>query len=388
MLKLSSRNSQSLYTAVQSLYWLTYGLMFPFAAIYLQNRGFSNSGIGIVLGCSYAFSTLLQPMIASLFGKFHIQTENGMCSIYGIIILLSLLLLLIPLPALGIALLVVAVFSLTSALQPSVDTLARRWTNMGCTVDYGASRGFGSLLYAGMTAGMGLLLQYISPISVPLFYLATMVSSVVLLKRIHVPSVHWEETGYTSTLSWKSLLNRPLFLLFLAGISCVSFGHVLVDNFMLQIMQAIGGSSGNLGIAISIASLVEFPAMMLYGRLVKRFGARKLVVFSAWAWTLKNILILFARTPSAIYLAEIMQFFSYGLYIPASIDYICQIFPMQDNLKGQSFVGSAYTVGCVLATLLGGMLIDAAGIPATLLIVVCITLTGAFLFSFSVRSKV
>ena len=45
MLKLRAKNAQALYTIVQSLFWLTHGLMFAFAAVYLQKRGFSSGGI-------------------------------------------------------------------------------------------------------------------------------------------------------------------------------------------------------------------------------------------------------------------------------------------------------------------------------------------------------
>lgn len=385
MLNLQKKNAQILYTAIQSLFWLTYGLMFAFAAVYLQGRDFSNSGIGIVLGCSYGLSTILQPAVASLFARKDIQVEQGMCRIYLLIIALAILLLALPLPKIGVAPVVVLIFSLESALQPSVDTLARRWSNMGYPVNYGASRGFGSLLYAGMTAGMGMLLQKISAQIIPLFYLGTMAASVLILKTIRIPQISTEKNEKTTFYPRKIRCDNSRFMLVLIGISCLSLGHVLVDNFMLQIMQNIGGNSGNLGIAISIASLVEFPAMLMYSSLSKRFGADRLLVFSAWAWLLKNLMILLAPSPGMIYLAEIMQFASYGIYIPASIEYIAQIFPAETNLKGQSFAGSAYTVGSVIATFMGGILLDALGIGNTLKIMVGITLLGAILFSISIR---
>ena len=182
-------------------------------------------------------------------------------------------------------------------------------------------------------------------------------------------------------------MHRSRFALFLAGVGCVSLGHVLVENFMLQIMQAIGGNSGHLGIAISIASLVEFPAMLMYSRLSGRFGAGRLLIFSAWAWAAKNLLILIARAPAMIYLAEILQFASYGIYIPASIEYVAQIFSERELLKGQSLVGSAYTVGCVAATFMGGLLLDLVGVRGTLLATLGVTLLGACLFLFAIGRR-
>ena len=385
MLKLNARNAQGVYTAVQTLFWLTYGLMFAFAAVYLQNRGFSNGGIGVVLGCSYGLSTLLQPALAALFARRGICTERGLRAVYCLILLLSAVLLLAPLGKGGVAALTVLAFSLESALQPSVDTLARRWTSLGFPVDYGASRGLGSLVYAGMTAGMGALLQRISPRMIPAFYFCTMGLVVLILSLFAHPEVGEGAAASAQAGSRRVLVGRPRFLLFLCGVSCLSLGHVLVDNFMLQIMQNIGGNSANLGVAISIASLVEFPSMLLYSRLSKRFGPRRLLILSGWAWVVKNLLVFSAQTPQSIYLAEIMQFFSYGIYIPASIEYVAQEFSAQDNLKGQSFAGSAYTMGSIIATFVGGMLLDALGISRTLLLVAGVTLLGALLFAFVVR---
>ena len=385
MLKLHRKNVQLIYTAIQSLFWLTYGLMFAFASVYLQGKGFSNGGIGIVLGCSYALSAILQPSIAALFARKGLATEQALSRIYAIIIVFSLIILLFPLPKIAAAPLIILIFSLESALQPSIDTLARQWTNLGYPVDYGVSRGFGSLLYAAMTTGMGLLLQKIATTWIPLFYLSTVSASVIILKTIQIPHFTGESKASSEYTSLNASSRSPRFLLFLAGISCLSLGHVMVDNFMLQIMQNINGNSANLGIAISIASLVEFPAMMMYSRLSKRFGVGKLLIFSAWAWLLKNLLVFLASSPWMIYLAEVLQFASYGIYIPASIEYIAGIFPGKKNLKGQSFAGSAYTIGSVLATFAGGMLLDLAGISITLMIMLVVTLMGACFFTIAVQ---
>ena len=53
------RSAQRVYSGVQGLYWLTYGLMISFASVYLQERGFANREIGFILGGSYALSSLL-----------------------------------------------------------------------------------------------------------------------------------------------------------------------------------------------------------------------------------------------------------------------------------------------------------------------------------------
>ncbi len=100
MLTLTKKNAQLLYTLVQILYWMAFGLMFSFASAYLQGKGFSNREIGLALGCSYGISTVLQPSIASILQRMGIQSEKGLCALYAIAVLLSALLLWLPLPGL------------------------------------------------------------------------------------------------------------------------------------------------------------------------------------------------------------------------------------------------------------------------------------------------
>lgn len=57
MIAMNRRNAQWVYTGVQGLYWLTYGLMLSFASVYLQGRGFPNRQIGF-LPTSYAVRSL------------------------------------------------------------------------------------------------------------------------------------------------------------------------------------------------------------------------------------------------------------------------------------------------------------------------------------------
>ena len=151
-------------------------------------------------------------------------------------------------------------------------------------------------------------------------------------------------------------------------------------------MQNIGGGSHNMGIAIAIASLAKFPAMCLFSRINKKIGEHDLLMISAWAWFAKNTVILFANRPEVIYIAEILQFCSYGLYIPAIVQFVARLFPGRDHLIGQASVGSAYTADSVIATFLGGKLLDAAGVSTTLLVIAAATLTGAVLFTVSTRS--
>ena len=67
-----------------------------------------------------------------------------------------------------------------------------------------------------------------------------------------------------------------------------------------------------------------------------------------------------------------MQMGGFALYTVSSVYYVNEIIPVQDAVKGQSFLGAAGTIGAVAANVLGGALLDASGVP--LLLTVCMLL--------------
>ncbi|MBQ3372387.1 MAG: MFS transporter [Oscillospiraceae bacterium] len=273
-----------------------------------------------------------------------------------------------------------------SALQPSINALASRW-NAVSPVDFGSSRGFSSLLYAIMTVCVGLLLKIMPPFFLPTFYLKTMGMLFCILFLTVLPdSARQEEptADFSSNFRLGSVMNGS-FAFLLLGIFCLSVGHIMIDNFMLQIMQSVGGNSENLGIAVSVAALVEFPAMKSYRFLSSRFGNARILVFSAFAWVIKNLLIFLASSPSVICAAETLQFFSYALYTPGIVTYIGEKYPKNEQLCRLSLVGSAYTAGSFASASIGGLLLDFFGVHSALLSIIPITLVGALLFIAAVR---
>ena len=62
----SGRRITAFYALIQSLYWVTSGLMFNFASAYLLDRGFTNGGIGAVLGAAFGLSAAADAAAALL----------------------------------------------------------------------------------------------------------------------------------------------------------------------------------------------------------------------------------------------------------------------------------------------------------------------------------
>ena len=385
-MKITNRNITPYYTLLQCLYWAVYCLMFNFASVFLLNRGFSNSAIGLVLGLSYAISACMQPAIAAFVRKTGFRLSSCLSGIICINILLSAAICFLPLKGAVLGTAMVCMFMLQSSMQPSINSLHRGYELQGLQVNFGFARGMGSVSFAVVTFLAGQLLKIIAPDTLPALYLALQFVLLFFIFSFRSPVFSVEEK--TQSGHQQPLLRRhPRFGLFLIGLVLLSWAHIFLDHFMLQIMMSIGGDSASLGVAIAVAALVELPAMMLYQRMSKNAGPARMLVFAGWAWVIKNLLIMLSPTPAAIYAAEALQFFSYAIYVPATVDYIAKNLPKGDFLRAQALSGSAFTMGSLLASMVGGAMIDLFGVRTAVMVVQLFSLTGAVLFTVALKQK-
>ena len=385
-MKITNRNITPYYTLLQCLYWAVYCLMFNFASVFLLNRGFSNSAIGLVLGFAYAISACMQPTIAGFVRKHRLRLSSCLSGVCIINIALAAAIYFLPLKGgvLGVTMMLMCM--LHSSLQPSMNSLHRGYELEGLSVNFGFARGMGSVSFAVVTFLTGQLLKIINPNTVPVLYLSGLVILLICMYSFRTPVFSVEEKA--SGEAQAPLIKRePRFGVFLMGLVLLAMAHIFLDHFMLQIMMTIGGDSASLGVAIAVAAIIELPAMMLYKRMSKKAGPTRLLIMAGWAWVAKNVLIMLARTPEAVYAAELLQFLSYAVYVPATVDYIGQHLPAGDFLRAQALSGSAFTMGSLLATMVGGPMIDLIGVRAMVAVVQLFSLTGAILFSLALRRK-
>lgn len=378
--KPNRRNVLPLYSFIQILYWTGNGLMFSFISVFLQDRGFTNSQIGLVLGVIYALSALLQPLLAELFSHLRVSLNQGLICQYGLVLLLSLGLLLLPLQNAALGVLVVITFALYSASAPSLNALPHAFAMMELPVNFGVARAMGSVGYAVVMSIMGAVLGTLSPALLPAFYMGTITLMIVTLGSFQTPPCG-RNARHTDSAHGSFARENPLFMLFMLGILSICFNHELVSSFMLQVMQSIGGGSRELGVAVALAAISEVPVMMLYTRIRKKLKLSHAVLLCGWGWLGKNLLTAFAGTPTVVYGAQLMQSLGYALYVPMSMQLVEALLPESEYFKGLSLVGSAFTFGGVLTSLASGVLIDTLGVSLTLKLMLIFSLAGALMLT-------
>ena len=369
--------------------------MLAFAAIYLMEKGFANSNIGIILALCSVSSILIQTFFANFTVKFpNFRLQDIITGNLGVVILASLALIFIPSPLLFMGTIILA-FSFAQSLTPFLNSLAFIYEDQNVHINYGVGRGFGSLSYAIITLILGYAIEATSANILPFVYIAMAIlfifmvrsyrldqdplgemdpfveveSNVVkqeksiLEKTAKVASVPVEQQSLAGFLT----KYRYLFLVII-GLAITLFGQSMVNTFMIHVVTPLGGDSSTVGVAVFLAAVVEVPVMMNFDKLMKRRSAGFWLKVAMIFYVLKISLLYFATSLWMVYLSQILQFGSYALAYPAAVQYVKGAVEKKDLFKGQTFFTINTTLSSVFASFCGGILFDRVGTSRTIFV--------------------
>ena len=377
------------YVAGQIFYFATFASMMGYASVYLLYKGFSNSTIGILLSLCNILAVFMQPTLASFADRHqNIEIRKIVTSVVAIAIVLSAILLVIPSNQAIIFILIVSIFSLMTTIMPLMNTLAFVFEKYGISINYGLARGLGSVAYAVASMVLGHAVEAFSPDLLPVCYvvfnllLFIVVHGYVLPKNeqievtVEKTEEHEEVTASKDSL-WDFAKKYKKFIIFLLGFAFVYLAHTIINNFFIQIITNVGGTSSDMGNAVFLAAMLELPTMAYFTKLSKKVNCGTLIKISIILFLAKHVITFLATDMVMIYLAQAFQMGAYALFIPASVYYVNCKFESQDMVKGQSSVTTAMTVAGVFGNLVGGILLDAVGVGEVLLIGAVVSLVGA-----------
>jgi MFS transporter, PPP family, 3-phenylpropionic acid transporter len=277
---------------------------------------------------------------------------------------------------------------LSYSLQPLINALGVRVMNYGAKINFGLSRGTGSLAYAVVSIALGLFLRIAKSDALPLFsvvfYLILALAVAKFPLPENQPSVNTSRRFGSSKEDGgaKVKVRRKLdvrFILLLAAVVLVFCAQNMISNYLIQIMKNVGGSADSVGISNGISAAVELPAMALFTFLVTKFRSSTLLRVSFAVFVCKAAATMLAPSVGALYLVQCLQFGGYALFIPSSVYYANEVIPKERLATGQAALTSASTCGSVLASILGGWLLDNFNVDIMLRVGVLVATVGCAL---------
>ena len=370
------------YIIINATYFAVYSGIHAYASVFLLEKGFSNTLIGITLALANILSVLFQPMIAGLIDKQgKLTNRNVSMASTALLLTGSVLLLIIRSGVVVIFIIFALIYMVQMVYQPIITAMYFEYEAAGCHIYYGLARGLGSCgfavvsVFTGMAIGrfgvnilMILDIIFLSVALVVLYFFKKPVAAPSSDQAAETEVAHNNLIAFTKTY--------PSFMLFVVAGVCFFFAHNAINDYMIQIITPLGGTEAQMGTAVFIAALLELPTMALIDKIMKKISVKDLLLVSAAAFLIKTLLMLIAPNMAVVYISQAMQMFAYAVFIPAGAYFVNQTMAKFDQVKGQAYINCSITLGGVFSSLICGRLLDIRGPHFMLFVSLAVTAAG------------
>jgi PPP family 3-phenylpropionic acid transporter len=362
---------------VKALYFflnVSGGIFFSFINVYYRSIGLSGVQIGVINTLAPVigiFGSTLWGYLSDRFGKTRL--------------LLMVAALGSALFAMGIAsvrtfawiLPLAACYSLfNSTLIPLIDS-----TNFAILGEYrerySEQRIWGTIGFIITSSTIGILLERTGLHSMFAYYAVTMGLLLVIILRLQPRPAN---LGSTIFKGLGQMVRQPLWVIFFASIFIHSIGSNGIGNFLGIALKDMGASDWLIGFCWTVTSISELPINYYGARLIRRFGAPRLLALSFLVYFFRILFYGLMPTPNWVLAINLMHSASYGLFWLGSVTYANDLAPDSLKATSQSLFFVAMNLAAVVGAPLAGWLYDSHGKTGMFLVQSLFSLTAFLVF--------
>lgn len=378
------------YTFHQMAYWATAAGVVSFATAFLLQKGFAASTVGILLASGNLLSCVFQPILADRadrIGGNVIKWLTVGLTMISAACFASIQLL--PLPDMVFGLLYLLGVFAFDAMNPLMNALNVSYMTNGYTINYGLSRGLGSLAYAFAALGIGKVMARFGAdwmIWISLGLLA--INAGMALSYPNLVTLVNGEKKTNDCCSIPVFFHRyKWYCVSLLGVMLLGMFHAMTENYLIEIVTPLGGDSGTVGVALFVATAIEAVFLVYLDKIRSRISDNWLLKIAGLSFVLKSVLFLIAGNVMTIYLIQLLQATSYTFLSPIQMYYANNKIAAADMVKGQAFITASYTLGCAAGNFTGGQLLSAFDVRALLIAGVAMAVAGTAVFFLTVEKN-
>lgn len=378
------KKANLLYIVLQIALWGIYGVLYSYANRYLLFQGLSSTLVGVLLAVATAVAFVLQPALTAVIDKRKLELK-------GVLLALSLLMLIcsLVLPFIKTHWLVALIYATSYigvVVYPAfINAMGMAAIKSGYNVNFGIARGVGAFAF-GITAwGTNKLIEVFSEAVIPCF--AVIFCLTGIWATVFFPKGAEAVTKKEKASNIADFFRRnKRFTALLFAVATVMVGHNILGNCMYQISVFKGDANAQGGV-LMISTIIEIPTIVLFTKLLKIAKGSTYMKISGVFFVLRILLTLIIPGVAGLYIAQLCQIAGYGLYTVCSVYYAGEVVSDKDTVKGQAYISAANTIGCLVAHLAGGAMIDALGTKNMLIITTAISVAGMIMLFFTTENK-
>ena len=180
----------------------------------------------------------------------------------------------------------------------------------------------------------------------------------------------------------RSILSNRKWGLFLLIVFTSGVGLSAVNVFLFLYMKSLGASETLMGLALTSATLSELPFLFYTNRLIRRWGARGLLLFGMAAYVVRALLYSFVTIPWPVLLVQLLHGPTFSAIWVAGVSYADDIAPEGMGTTAQGIFGATFMgLGSGVGALFAGFLYQYVGVDWMFRIVAAVVAVATVLFS-------
>ncbi|WP_248928438.1 MFS transporter [Paenibacillus hamazuiensis] len=314
-----------------ALIYMSTGAFFSYISLYYTEIGLGNYEIGWLTSIGAVVGLFAQPLWGIVSDRS--RYKNRVLVICTLLSAASVWLVQLSGSSFWLLLLAVIVFSFFQvAINPLSDAITLELSSKGL-VKFSGVRTFGSVGYAVMSIGAGWLFAR----NIHSIFLVTslmMLCSFVI--SFLLPKVEGHQSGKAKVNPVEMFKDRPLVILYVyAFILSTTLGFFF--SFHAIYSQQQGVSMEVIGLGLAIGSFSQFPFMLWFDWVYRRFGMVNILVFSGLIHALRWLLYGTALTPQTVLLMWVVHGGTYILLYLCLAQYVNKHVMKELRATGQMF---------------------------------------------------
>jgi PPP family 3-phenylpropionic acid transporter len=324
------------------------GFYIPYIGLYYRAAGLDLAQIGLLV----ALPGLLQIIATPVWGL----VADGL-QIHRILLPLAVAGTLPPMLLTGrvsafelLLALVAALALFTAPIAPLADsaTLAALGEQRS---RYGAQRVWGAVGWGLSTLAAGALVQRLGlAIVFPSYALIGILAALValFLPRASLPRVDLRAAALTMArdVRWAR---------FLGSVFLIGCCNAVVNGFLTLYLQDLGAGGDQIGLAIAIASISELPVMVLSPLVLRRWGARPLLICAGLLYALRAGIYVLAPNLTWALAAQVLHGPGFAALWTGGVDEAQRLAPKGMEVTAQSLFGTVFFgVATAIASVIAG----------------------------------
>ncbi len=296
------------------------GALLPFLSLYYRSVELSLTQIGVLAALTGAVQLVAAPMWSMLADLFQMRRVlwplaaagtigpyllMGRTSSFAMLFVLALLQALFAAPVVALA---------DSA---TLTLLGDR------REQYGSQRMFGGIGWAVSTIVSGRVIEHWGYGAA--FWGYAVCASGAVLAILALPQTQLVASNIGAAV--RGLLRDARWFAFLSCVFLIGCCSSIVHSFISLFLQDIGASDTQIGLAHSLASLSEIPVMALSPIMLRRWGARPLMVMAGMLYAVRMAIYILFPTPAWALTAQLLHGLCFGALWTAGVVEVQRLAP-------------------------------------------------------------